>query len=52
MDDFSSPYSLDFASMDGGMMLYVRKNVPSNLLSVETKPVEGFYVELNLSNGK
>ena len=29
-------------------MLYVREDIPSNLLKVESLPIEGFYVELNL----
>ena len=33
-------------------MLFVREDVCSNLFEVETKPVEGFYIELNLRNDK
>ena len=33
-------------------MLYVRVDIPANLLEVETKPIQGFYVEINLRNGK
>ena len=29
-------------------MLYVREDIPSNLLKVESLPIEGFYVELKL----
>ena len=29
-------------------MLYVREGIPSNLLKVESLPIEGFYVELKL----
>lgn len=52
MDDFSSPYSLDLVSGDRGVMLYVRKDIPSDLQSIDTKPVEDFYIELNASNRK
>lgn len=38
--------------LGGGILLYVREHIPSNLLTVETKPIEGFSVELNLRNGK
>ena len=52
MDGFSSLYSLGRDSVGGGILLYVRKDVSSNLLSTETKPNESFYVELNLRNSK
>ena len=29
-------------------MLYVREDIPSNLLKVESLPIQGFYVELKL----
>ena len=35
-------------SAGGGIMLYVREDIPSNLLKVESLPIEGFYVELKL----
>ena len=38
--------------LDGVILLYVRGYIPSNLLEVETKPTEGFYVEINLYNDK
>ena len=49
---FSKPYRLDCDSLGGVILLYVRENIPSNLLEVETKPIEGFYVEINLHNDK
>ena len=33
-------------------MLSVREDIPSNLVEAEAKPIECFYVELNLRNGK
>ena len=33
-------------------MLFVRENIPSNVLIIEEKPTESFYVELNLRNNK
>ena len=47
-DDFSQPYRIDRNSSGGGIMLYVREDIPSNLLKVESVPIEGFYVELKL----
>ena len=52
VDGFSSLYRLGQDSVRGGILLYVRKDVPSNLLSTETKPNERSYVELNLQNSK
>ena len=49
---FSKPYRLDRDSLGGGILLYVREDIPSNLLEVETKPIEGFYAEINLHNNK
>ena len=32
--------------------LFVKEDIPSNLVEVEAKPIEGFYAELNLRNDK
>ena len=48
IDGFSQPYRIDQDSSGGGIMLYVREDIPSNLLKVESLPIEGFYVELKL----
>ena len=31
-------------------MLFVREDIPSNLVKAEAKPTEGFCIELNLRN--
>ena len=49
---FSKRYRLDRDSLGVGNLLYVREDIPSNLLEVETKPIEVFYVEINLHNDK
>ena len=49
---FSKPYRLDRDSLGGCILLYVREDIPTNLTEVETKPIEGFYVEINLRNDK
>ena len=33
-------------------MLFVREDIPSNLVEAEAKPIEGFYIGLNLCNDK
>ena len=35
-----------------GIMLFVRENIPSKLLSAESAPIEGFYIELNFRKKK
>ena len=52
IDGFSAPYRLDRSCQGGGLMLFVREDTPSNLLTSEEKPIESFYVELNLRNSK
>ena len=52
IDGFSTPYRLDRNSNGHGLMLFVREDIPSNLVEAEPKPIEGFYIELNLRNGK
>ena len=49
---FSPPYRLDRDSKDGGIMSYIREDIPSNFLGRDKKPIENFHVELNLWNGK
>ena len=49
IDGFSTPYRLDRNSNGGGLMLLVREDISSK---GETKPIEGFYIELNLRNDK
>ena len=51
IDGFSTPYRSDRDSNNGGVMLYVREDIPSNLLATDKKYYIGsFYVELNLHN--
>ena len=52
IDGFSVPYRLDRNCLSGSLMLFVKEDIPSNLLSIEEKPTESFFVELNLRNSK
>ena len=36
----------------GEILLYIQEDISSNLLTIEKKPIEGFYVELNLNKNK
>ena len=49
---FSPPYRLDHDSKGGGIMLYIREDIPSKPLATDKEPVESLYVELNLRNEK
>ena len=48
INGYSEPFRIDRNSQGGGIMLYVREDIPPKLLGVETSPTEGFYVEINL----
>ena len=52
IDGFSQPYKIDRNSSGGGIMLYFREDIPSNILKVEVEslPIEVFYVELKLQS--
>ena len=53
IDGFSTPYRLDCDSNGGDILLYVREDIPSNLLAMDEKNhIKSFYVELNLHNEK
>ena len=45
---FSEPYTLDCNSKRGGIMLFLRKDILSKLLSIEKNSIETFNVEVNL----
>ena len=45
---FSTPFRLDRNSHGGGVLLYLREDIPSKLLSIEKNGIEGFYVEVSL----
>ena len=42
MDGFSSPYRVDRDTMGGGILLYVREDIPSNLLSIKRNQLRIF----------
>ena len=52
IDGFSPPYRLDRNGHGGGLMLFVRKDIPSNLLVIYKKPIESFFIEMNLRHNK
>ena len=51
MDGYRDPFPLDRNENGGGILLYVREDIPFKLLSFSSN-IEGFFVEINLSNKK
>ena len=52
IDGFSTPYRSDRDFKVGGIILFLREDIPSSLLATENKPIEGLYVEFSLWNDK
>ena len=52
IEDFITPCRLDHDSNGGGILVYIREDIPSNLIAIENKPIEIFFVELNLPDNK
>ena len=52
LDGFSVSSRLDCNCLGGDLMLFVREDVPSDLLKIEEKPVVNLYVELNWPSNK
>ena len=49
---FSVLFRLHRNDKDGGIILYIREDMPSRLVSTESSEVEGFSLEINLQNKK
>ena len=49
---FSAPYRLFCDSYGGEIVSCVSEDIPCNLLAIENKPIENFFVEINLCNDK
>ena len=43
-DGLITPYTFDGNSNGGGLKLFVREDIPSNLVEAEAKPIAGFYI--------
>ena len=52
INGFNAPFRLDRSSNKGGIMLFVREDMPAKLMASETPPIEGLYVEINLGKQK
>ena len=52
IDGFHSPFRFDCNKHGGGIMLYVREDIPTKLLSHDFPFTESFFVETNLYKKK
>ena len=41
-------YRLDRNEYGGGILVYVREDIPSKLIPMQSSSIEGFFIELNL----
>ena len=44
---YGAPYRIARTCHGGGIMLFVREDIPSKSLLAENAPIEGFYIEIN-----
>ena len=51
INGYTSPYRLDRNDKGGGILVYVREDIPSKLIS-QFPNVEGFFLEINLRKKK
>ena len=52
IEGYSKPYRIDGNCHGGGIMLYLRADIASKLLSIESLPIAGFYAETNFQKKK
>ena len=52
LNGYSTAFQLDRNAHGGGIILYVRNNIPSKLLLVEENLIAGLFVEIKLRNKK
>ena len=48
IEGFGVPYRVDRNGNGGGIMLFVREDISSKVLSVENSSTKAFFVEINL----
>ena len=54
IDEYASPFRIDRSSEGGGIIIYVREDIPSERLEDSPFPKEysGMFIELNLRSNK
>ena len=51
LDGYTAPFRSDRDGNGGGILLFIREDIPSKLLPMNND-IEGFFVEINLRNQK
>ena len=49
---YASPFLLDRDQHGGGVMVFIREDIPAKFLSADTKPIGDLYIELNFHKRK
>ena len=49
LDSFGTPF-LDRNKNDGGILLFIRNDIPAKVISTDDRHIESFYVDLNFRN--
>ena len=52
LDGFGTRFCLDRNRNGGGIMLFIRNDIPAKVVSTDDRPIESFYVELNFRKKK
>ena len=52
IEGFTTPYRLDRNGSGGGILVYIRDDIPSKLIPTDFSNREGFFLELNLRKKK
>ena len=52
INGYKEPFRVNWNFQGSGTMLYVRQDIPSNLLGIEMSPTEGFYVKIDFREKK
>ena len=48
INGYASPYRLDRNGIGGGILLYVREDIPSKVITASFPNAEDFFLEINL----
>ena len=49
---FTSPFRRNRNEFGGGIMVFIREDIPSKVISKETLSIEGMFIELNFCKKK
>ena len=52
LNGFGTPFRLDRNRNVGGIILFIRNDIPAKVVSTDDRPMESFYIELNFRKKK